>query len=181
MTFRLSHVLTKVLLLKFKKIYPESSFLELYQLLTALENRSHKLKNSTGLAQKALVEANVSYLVSVVFSRSNTRLTLSTSSGKLLFSQSAGAVGFKSSQKKNRIETLKKMLTKLNEEFDNSAYERLPACLQLSRVGVSKLPVVRLVKRFFLIASLKSFNSVPYNGCRKKKPRRKKRKSLIIR
>lgn len=191
MKTNLMHAVTKSVSKKFKKIYPNSVFFEHYQLLKLVRNNAARNKNYPYLQPDALLglknknerlfESNVSFILSLSFSKSNTNMAFLTSSGTLLFSTTSGLLNFKGNQKTNRQRVLKQMLTELNITLKKAQLEKVPICLQLTKVGTFQSQVVNLTKRFFLISSIKTFNRVPYNGCRKKKIRRKKFKQPIIR
>ena len=49
-----------------------------------------------------------------------------------------------------------------------------PVALHLNNVNFYQNLIVNKLKQTFYIKVIKSFNQAPYNGCRKKKVRRKK-------
>jgi len=126
-------------------------------------------------------EANTSGIILITFSQINTRVNFLDSSGKILFSQSPGSVGLKSRQKKNRKLTVKKLLSSLNKTIPYLVEKKNPIALHLKNVGGELKYITKLVKECFLIHSLKSYENIPFNGCRRKKIRRKKYVKLIRR
>ena len=125
-------------------------------------------------------DISVSFILLIIFSPTTTRLMFLTSSkDQTLFSSHAGAVGLtKKREKKNRKLAVTRLIKFLIESLKTaklvSPYCK-PIALHLRNVGSADLPyVVKSVKRYFPIISIKLFSSPPYNGCRKKKIRRKK-------
>jgi len=117
----------------------------------------------------------VTYIIDITFSKTNTFIHVMDFSGRLKFFCSAGALKYKGKSKRSRSAVLKDMykilLTKLKFLKDQ------PIALHLKNVGFAKFWVVKLLKKKFFIKVVKSFNSYPYNGCRKKKMKRTKFRS----
>lgn len=124
--------------------------------------------------QRLTDELNVTYILVVVFSLKNTRVLLLNSSGQLIRSYSGGFAGFKNQQKTARQLVVRKILALLKPMYLNNVVDSTTVSLHLYNVGDKKSGIVKLVSQFFLVSSIKLFNSIPYNGCKKKKLRRKK-------
>lgn len=114
-------------------------------------------------------EINVFCTISIFFSLSNTWLSVITSSGKVIFSVSAGSLGLKGKQKSNRHLAIKKIVKVLNQIYLNFVDFSPILALHITNSGSYKMFVIKTVKNFFLITSIKTFDLNPYNGCRKKK------------
>lgn len=119
-------------------------------------------------------EVNVFCTISLVFSVSNTRLSVITPSGKVIFSVSSGSLGLKGKQKINRYLAVKTLLKTLNQNYPFLIDFGPSLALHITNAGFYRTFVIKIVKMFFLVTSIKIFDLNPYNGCRKKKIRRKK-------
>lgn len=120
----------------------------------------------------------------ISFSRSNTHVSALTSDGRILTSKSAGSVGFVGKkQKTRRTSVLHKLVLAAQKDLNQIFLEspNLPISLLLKNVSTNKKWVVKLVKKFFVINSVKTFDNRPYNGCRPKKMKRSRRTRLIKR
>ena len=115
----------------------------------------------------------VVYTVCFLFSASNTLLYITDAQGNLKVRYSAGLLDFKGKQKKNRVQVLNRFFKELNK-LKISILKDKPIALHLSNVGSYRYLIVRNLKKLFFIRFLKSYQSFPYNGCRKKKRLRKK-------
>ena len=108
----------------------------------------------------------------ISFSRSNTLLHVMNSSGILKFFCSAGNLSYKGNSKKARALVLKSMINLLVRKLKFLRYK--PIALHLKNVRFMRFWIVKRFKKKFTIRIVKNFNSYPYNGCRKRKVRRKK-------
>ena len=112
------------------------------------------------------------YIIDISFSRTNTLLHVMDFSGNLKFFCSAGSLNYKGKRKKVRVAVFKKfyyvLVTKLK------FLKNKPIALHLKNVGSNKFYILKKLKKKFFIKVVCSFNVYPYNGCRKKKVRRKK-------
>ena len=144
-------------------------------LLLNLDSRSTVfIDGSVNENQRLTHELNVTYILAVVFSLKNTRVLLLSSSGQLIRAYSGGFAGFKNQQNTSRQLVVRKILTLLKSMYLNDVVSSDTVSLHLYNVGDKKSSIVKLVSQFFLVTSIKLFNSIPYNGCKKKKLRRKK-------
>jgi ribosomal protein S11 len=115
----------------------------------------------------------IMYIIDITFSRSNTFLHVMDSSGKLKFFCSAGHLQYKGRRnKKSRFAVFKSiyhvLLTKLR------FLKGKPIALHLKNVGLKRFWIIKKLKTHFFIKLVKIFNFFPFNGCRKKKVKRKK-------
>lgn len=122
------------------------------------------------------VDNIVMYIIDITFSRSNTFLHVMDSLGKLKFFCSAGHLQHKGKRnKKSRFAVFKSiyhvLLTKLR------FLKGKPIALHLKNVGLKRFWIIKKLKTHFFIKLVKIFNLFPFNGCRKKKVKRKKFKS----
>jgi ribosomal protein S11 len=117
---------------------------------------------------------NITYIIDITFSKSNTFLHVTDALGKLNFFCSAGHLQYKGKTKKIRYNVLKSfyhvLITKLKFLKNKSV------ALHLKNVGFNKFFIIKLLKKKFYIKIIKIFNIFPFNGCRKKKVVRKKNK-----
>ena len=127
----------------------------------------------------------VSHIILITFSTSNTRLNYLDSSGRLLYTTSSGMAGLRGKHKTDRPVAVKRLLTLLNMYLYRLKLKRggrsVINALHLRNVGSHRNSVIKIARQSFIISSIKTFNSVPYNGCRRKKIRRKKRTRSLFR
>jgi ribosomal protein S11 len=116
----------------------------------------------------------VSYIIDITFSRTNTLLHVMDFSGNLKFFCSAGLLKYKGKSKKRaRYLIFKNMFRILNSKL--KFFKSQPLALHLKNVGSAKFWIVKkFLKKKLFVKIIKSYDLYPYNGCRKKKVRRKK-------
>jgi ribosomal protein S11 len=143
--------------------------------LTELKKKNYKIINKSLKPGDILANLDhvVMYIIDITFSRSNTFLNVMDTSGKLKFFCSAGYLQFKGKRnKKSRFLVFKSichiLLTKLK------FLKGKPIALHLKNVGFKRFQIIKKLKTHFFIKLVKVFNLFPFNGCRKKKVRRKK-------
>lgn len=114
----------------------------------------------------------ITYIISVSFLKANTTIQVSDIKGSIKQFYSAGSVKLSGKQKKKRRITVSKLISLLlkNATFLN----RKPAAVHLNNVNFYRNLIIGKLKRTIYVRVIKSFDKVPYNGCRKKKLRRKK-------
>lgn len=115
---------------------------------------------------------NIFYIINISFLKANTFVHVSNTKGETLIFFSAGQVNLKGKQKKNRKFAVNKLLSLLNKKA--SFIGKQPIAVHLNNVKSYKFTIANKLKQFYWIRILKSFNQIPYNGCRKSKIRRKK-------
>lgn len=114
----------------------------------------------------------VMYVISVSFLKANTTIHVSDIRGNLKLFYSSGSVDLTGKQKKKRRIAISKLISLLLKKANFLG--RKPIALHLSNVNFYKNLIVRKLKRNLYIKIIKIFNQISYNGCRKKKLRRKK-------
>lgn len=126
-----------------------------------LSNPSFKEENSL-----------ITYIIYISFSHSNTSLHITDFSGALKFSCLAGNLSFKGKNKKARNPVLKAIIKVIRKKF--KMLQRKPVALHLKNVGRKKRFIIKKLGKELSIQVIKCFSLYPYNGCRRKKIRRRK-------
>lgn len=124
------------------------------------------------VTKKYGIDLNIVYVVSVVFLKSNTFIHISDSKGKLLYSANSGIVNLSGKQRKKRSVSISRLINLMFRKVD--FVQNNPVAVHFYNVNYHKLLVIKKLKTIFFIKTIKSFNLIPFNGCRKKKIRRKK-------
>ena len=145
-------------------------------LLNSVKQKNYKFVNLMMLQNSfkiRLVEDNIiMYIIDLTFSQSNTFLHVMDAAGNLKFYCSAGHLNYKGKAKKGRFNVFKSiyliLITKLRFLTGK------PVALHLKNVGFNRFWIIKKLKKKFFIKNVKIFNFFPFNGCRKKKVRRKK-------
>nr|YP_010133767.1 ribosomal protein S11 [Nitzschia supralitorea]QWM93257.1 ribosomal protein S11 [Nitzschia supralitorea] len=114
----------------------------------------------------------VMYIINISFLKANTTIHVSDIQGNLKFFYSAGSVELTGKQKRKRRIALSKLISLLLKKATFLGSK--PIALHLKNVNFYKSLIVRKLKRNLYIKIIKIFDQTPYNGCRKKKLRRKK-------
>lgn len=114
----------------------------------------------------------IMYVINISFLKANTTIHVSDTQGNLKLFYSAGSVALTGKQKKKRRIAVSKLISLLLKKA--SFLGRKPVALHLNNVNFYKNLIVRKLKRNLYIKIIKIFNQTPYNGCRKRKLRRKK-------
>ena len=114
----------------------------------------------------------ITYILTIQFSRTNTFLQVMDFSGKIVFFYSAGLFKFFGRTKKSRYNVFQAFYNDLRLKL--KFLEGKPLALHLKNVGSSRFWIIKKLKKKFFLQSIKIFEIFPYNGCRKKKIRRKK-------
>lgn len=114
----------------------------------------------------------VMYIVSISFLKANTTIHVSDTKGNMKLFYSAGSIGLKGKQKKKRSIAVSKLISLLLRKA--VFLKNKPIALHLTNVNFYNSLIVNKLKHALYIRVIKSFNQSPYNGCRKRKVRRKK-------
>lgn len=115
----------------------------------------------------------IMYIITVSFLKANTIIHVSDIKGNVKMFYSSGSVQLTGKQKTKRRPVILRLVSLLAKKA--VFLKKKPIALHLNNVGSSnKVFVVNNIKNFFYIKLIKSFNQTPYNGCRKRKIRRKK-------
>lgn len=114
----------------------------------------------------------VIYVINIFFSKANTIVNISDIQGNLKLFYSAGSVQLGGKQKKKRRIAILKLMSLILKKaiFLN----KTPIALHLNNINFYKKLIVQTLKRNLFIQAVKIFNQPPFNGCRRKKVRRKK-------
>ena len=116
----------------------------------------------------------VSYVIYFCFSGSNTVLHISDATGNLKVSVSAGLVDLQGKQKVVRRLALTRFF-KILSSAKSKFLKKSPVALHFKNVsGSNKFLIVNKLKQNFFLKTIKTFDLGAYNGCRKKKERRKR-------
>jgi ribosomal protein S11 len=143
--------------------------------LTRLKEHNYKHTSyNLFLSNLALKKENnlITYIIYIKFSRSNTSLHITDFSGTLKFSCLAGNLSFKGRDKKARNPVLKAVIKVIRKKF--KMLQHKPVALHLKNVGRKKRYIIKKLENELSIQIIKCFSLYPYNGCRKKKIRRRK-------
>ena len=114
----------------------------------------------------------IMYIINISFLKANTTIHVSDIKGNVKLFYSAGSVGLTGKQKKKRRLAVSKLIALIMKKA--TFLGQKPIALHLNNVNFYKSLIVKKLKRTLYIRIIKSFNQAPYNGCRKKKLRRKK-------
>lgn len=163
-------------LLEKEKFYVEN-LLSQVAYLKKLKTNNYK---SLGVEKFAIYNNNkinsqdfmVMYIISVSFLKANTTIHVSDTKGNLQFFYSAGSVALTGKQKRKRRTAVSKLITLILKKA--IFLGKKPIALHLNNVNFYKTLIIRKLKRNLYIKIIKIFNQIPYNGCRKRKLRRKK-------
>ena len=147
------------------------------QYLKNLENIKSKLSNKNRFVYKSNKNLSkqsglITYIIDVKFTRSNTFLHVTDFAGNLKFFYSAGSVNYTGKNKKARYAVFRDLYRVLVSKLSFLAGK--PVALHLTNVTQNKIWLIKKLKKRFFVVSIRSFNSYPHNGCRKRKIRRKK-------
>ena len=134
-----------------------------------------KLSNALGKPSNTIF---VTYIIEIAFSKKNTLFHISDCSGNIKFFYSAGSFQQKGKGKIARSIILRKFYRFLISKL--KSIRKVPIAIHLKNVDSNMFWFLKKLKKKFFIVLVKHFNQHPYNGCRKKKIRRKKFKSGFL-
>ena len=170
----------------FKEIHLKKQYLKKMQnnvhLLNELKEINHKKIGSRFSSKLTHLSTTpfVMYIIEISFSKKNTLFHIMDYSGNIKYFYSAGSFQQSGKGKIARSTVLRKfyrlLITKLK------FVKRVPIAVHFRNTDSNMFWFLKKLKKKFFITVVKHFNQYPYNGCRKKKIRRKKFKSgsLII-
>jgi len=118
----------------------------------------------------------IMYIIDISFSKKNVLLHISDSSGNIKFFYSGGAL--QQEEKASKVSILRKFYRILVSKL--KFLRKKPLAIHLKNPDSNMFWFLKKLKKKLFITVVKSFNLYPYNGCRKKKIRRKKFKSRSI-
>ena len=163
----------KVSLVNEEKLYVQNLKIQIDSLKKIKENDSKIIS-----AQKNQIRLDnnqdliLMYVVNISFLKANTTIHVSDIKGNMKLFYSAGSVGLGGKQKRQRRVAAAKLISLLLKKA--TFLSNKPIALHLNNVNSYKNLIVSKLKRNLYIRLIKTFNQAPYNGCRKKKVRRKK-------
>jgi ribosomal protein S11 len=133
-----------------------------------------KAEKATNLNSALTVPENflVMYVISISFLKANTTIEVSDIKGNLKLFYTAGTVNLAGKQKKKRSLAVSRLISLIVKKA--TFLTKKPLAVHLNNVTFYKPLIVSKLKRNFFIRIIKTFNQAPFNGCRKKKIRRKK-------
>lgn len=129
-------------------------------------------KKSGSKSEKNNQNLIILYIINISFLKANTTIQVSDIKGNIKLFYSAGSVGLAGKQKRKRRVAVSKLISLLLKKavFLN----KKPIALHLQNVNFYKNFILSKLKKILYLRVIKSFNQVPYNGCRKRKLPRKK-------
>lgn len=158
----------------FKKVQNKASF------LTEIKETNYKKIGFSfcGKYSSVITSTFVVYVINISFSKKNTLLHVSDCSGNVKFFYSAGSFQQKGKKKIFRSLVLRKFYKVLVSKL--KFLRNVPIAIHFKNLNSNMFWFLKKLKKTLFIAIVKHFNQYSYNGCRKKKIRRKKfkRKSL---
>lgn len=164
----------KVSLLNEERVYVENLLNQIDSLKELKENNYKDLSIKKSNQKKTVNNQDlvVMYIINISFLKANTTIHVSDIKGNVKLFYSAGSVGLTGKQKKKRRIAVSKLIALVIKKA--SFLKKKPIALHLNNVNFYKSLIVNKLKKTLYIRIIKSFNQSPYNGCRKKKLRRKK-------
>ena len=165
----------------FKEIHLKKQYLKKMQskvrLLNELKEINRK-KVGSSFSKKSMKTSNttfVMYIIEISFSKKNTLFHISDCLGNIKFFYSAGSFQLKGKGKISRSTVLRKFYRVLISKL--KFVKRVPVAIHFKNADSNMFWFLKRLKKKLFITVVKHFNQYPYNGCRKKKIRRKKFKS----
>ena len=159
----------KVSLVQEERLYVKNLLNQIELLKKTKENN---YKNANLKFEKSKQNLVITYIINVSFSKANTTLHVSDIKGNVKLFYSAGSVGLVGKQKKKRRIAISKLITLLSQKAPFLKGKQV--ALHLKNVNFYHNLIVEKLQQKFYIRVIKSFSQLPYNGCRKRKIRRKK-------
>ena len=170
----------------FKEIHLKKQYLEKMQnkvcVLKELKEVNYKKINSRFSKPLTFSSSTtfVMYIIEISFSKKNTLFHVSDFSGNIKFFYSAGSFQQKGKGKVARSTILRKFYRILVSKL--KFVKKVPIAIHFKNADSNMFWFLKKLKKKFFITVVKHFTQYPYNGCRKRKIRRKKFKSgsLVI-
>jgi ribosomal protein S11 len=159
-----------------EEIFYNKKLLNKVSSLKKLKEKNYKslsLNKNTDIKKSRLTnDFFISYTITISFLRANTNIHVSDIKGNIKLSYTAKSVNLVGKQKRRRNIAVTKLISLLVKKAQ--FLKNKPIAVHLNNVTFHKFLIISKLKKNFLIKTIKSFNQAPYNGCRKKKQRRKK-------
>merc|ERR1712039_33971 len=140
-----------------KELKNKLSFLK-FNKENALESLS--VNNKAKNLRNCLNNFIVTYIVSIIFSQTNTLLHVMHYSGQSKFFYSAGSFNYSGKIKKARSSIFKKFYRVLISKL--KFLRNKPISLHLTNVGSNKFWIIKKLKKKLFIKTIKNFSSYPY-------------------
>lgn len=171
----------------FQKIFFKKQYIrQLKNKITLLNNikknkykvlNSELFKTSNNFSVKKVSE--VSYIIDFSFSKTNTTMHIMDCSGKTKFFYSAGLFDFKGNQKTFQSDAiLKKFYKILVSDLLFLKSSKIAIHFKNKNINYKISWFLKKLCEKFFIAVVKFFTVYPYNGCRRKKQKRKKFRTM---
>ena len=141
------------------------------EFLKQLKKNNYKNLNSK-IKKKNNQNLIVAYIISISFRKANTTIHVLDTNGNVKLFYSAGSTNLSGKQKTKRRISVSKLITLLIKKA--TFLKHNPIALHLNNVNFYRNLIVNKLQQTLYIRVIKSFNQSPYNGCRRKKIRRKK-------
>lgn len=164
----------KLTLLDKEKFYLKNLFSQIDQLEQINIKKIKNLNIQNNLFKENLT---VYYIINITFLKANTTINISDIKGNIKLFYSTGDIGLKGKQKKKRRIAINKLISLFIKKIN--FINKKPVALHLNNVKFYKKLIIKRLKKNIFIKIIKSFNLTSYNGCRKKKIRRKKRTKMF--
>jgi ribosomal protein S11 len=166
----------KTSLLKKEKFYVKNLLNQVTYLKKLKENDSRNLSKEEFIifdSEKTnLQDLTIAYIINISFLKANTTIHVSDTQGNLKLFYSAGSVELSGKQKRRRRIAISKLISLV---FKKATFlGQKPIALHLNNVNFYRNLIIGKLKRNLYIKIIKILNHTPYNGCRRKKLRRKK-------
>lgn len=143
--------------------------------------KTKKIKSINIALQKTQTSENlVKYIIGIFLSNTNINVYITDIKGKVNLFLSAGSLGLNGKQKtKKPVVLIKMMRLALSKiKFTKNTYVALNL-KNFTKFNISL--ILSLLKKYLTIELVRVYNNKPYNGCRPKKLKRKKRRRLVFR
>jgi ribosomal protein S11 len=115
----------------------------------------------------------VVYIITINILKTNVFIHISDVKGNLKLSLNSGSVKLSGKQKRKKFKIIIRLINLLFRKSKH--FKDYPVSIHLNNSNFMKSFIIKKLKNFFFIKMIKIFNQTPYNGCRKKKLKRKKR------
>jgi ribosomal protein S11 len=165
--------------IRLKKQYLKKIKNETYA-LSKLKETNYKKIGLYFLSDGLLIPEPISvmYIIKIFFSKKNTLFHISDCAGNPKFFYSAGSFQFKGKAKTSRSTVLRKFYSTLISKL--KFIKKAPISVHFKNTDLNMFWFLKKLRKKFFIVTVKNYNQVPYNGCRKKKIRRKKFKAGFL-
>ena len=146
-------------------------------LIENIKKKDYKILNSDLFFPKPIYKEKilVKYVLDISFLKTNTFMHLTDCSGRIKFFYSTGLLNYTGKQKLSRVLILRKFYKVLVSHL--KFFKNQPVAIHLKNTEFKIFWFLRKLKKKMYIVVVKHFNLNSYNGCRRRKVKRKKIKS----